>query len=116
TKFTGEKLRHFTDGIGTCCWLGADGSATAPAGFVPVAYLGANVYRIMRGIKAMVGIGIHFKTHRGAKCLGALGPVHARRRRGPVILGTDHRSIMRHVVARATPTRSASRSAQEAEF
>jgi hypothetical protein len=89
TKLTGEKLRHFTNGIGTRCWLGTDGGATAPTGFVPVAHLRANVYRIIRGIKAMVSVGIDFEAHRSTKCLGALGPLHAWRCRGPVILGTD---------------------------
>ena len=88
-KLTGEKLPHFTHSIGTCCRLGADGGATAPAGFVPVAHLGANVYRIIWGIKAMVSVGIDFETHRGTERLGALGQVHARCRRGPVVLGTD---------------------------
>ena len=64
-ELTGEKLRHFTYGIGTRCWLGADGGAAAAAGFVPVVHLGANVYRIIWGIKAMVSVGIDFETHRG---------------------------------------------------
>src|SRR5438132_2416315 len=88
-QLTGEKLRHFTNGISPRCWLGANSGATAPAWLVAVAHFGANVYRIMRGIKAMVGSGIHFKAHRGTMRLGALGPLYARRCRGPVILGTD---------------------------
>src|SRR5262245_35593259 len=89
TKLTGEKLRHFTNGIGTCCWLGADSSATAPTWFVSVAHLRANVYRIIRGIKAVMSLGIDFEAHRSTERVQALGPLHTRRRRGPVILGTD---------------------------
>src|SRR5947208_1909837 len=84
-----SSLWHFTGGLCTRGWLGADGGGTAPTGFGAVAHLGTIVDWIIRRIEAVVGIGIDFDAHRCTESLGAISPLHARRCWGPVILSTD---------------------------